>query len=884
MRRQEVMARAAAWMLARGWKQKLAKKRGFEQSLFEHSLIELDVFLELCPILADPRHYGLSDTEQKVLTVAILVHDVGKETEAWQAYIYGKGPQVPHVIPELTRSVTPHLCAALGFDALDEPVQRLMAHCAEFHHNKPGRSDGAILEAMLSGGSDRFLSLAHLVKAVDHFCSAATVADAEDALKNNPALGQHLVVASHEAMVRGVSTAFLHYAARTTFQQRGWKPLLYFSNATLYAADPNDHHSIPTAEEIGSSLKTEIDSSIRRDVTPLMVGSPTGNILPKPDLLAFSESRQYLHSAASKISPQSFAKKRLASKRKVVEGYWKLQGRSEKLTTAQVEEEAARISVAQPEMLVFKFFKAMMDPEKVEVVGEDGAALAKKLYEETFGSGSWVALQSTSTLMPAKDMGKTIDYFWTLPGQTVGRSEVTKVAELPNETRVELLIGLLDAIVQQVYSTINRPSPRDKLSQDMATAFIKDLLRPTDGGDVQAIAQQQLTHYAQSKLFAGKESRKGIYLCPICNASFDANYGIKASADFIENPQTHTNRAIAHGSFGYIMVCVTCYYEQLLLQILLGSRPAEMITLLPRLNLGPGKGEQLVQKVQEWVEAAKGQMSGKTGNLELGFSLGFTDQVARHLSDRDPFTLKPEELLSLFSYRFSADTQQKRRREAMKRLKEDFDDDLGALNVATGQSVSTWDDAVEALIANRVDQQEFKAIRREVFRLYETIHLICETPNLIFIPLSYEIAAANDESETSRGLRRLHVALLLSLVFDASVAIHKRDEPVDFRGGLGAAYVPPIPAVRSLVNYDWLPIGEAKRWLSAIGAASLLVRDTGLPARSALYQILSMDPPEKIARRIEENWKKQGQQRLLSQDRVRWIETIIGIRREEVRA
>ncbi len=199
------------------------------------------------------------------------------------------------------------------------------------------------------------------------------------------------------------------------------------------------------------------------------------------------------------------------------------------------------------------------------------------------------------------------------------------------------------------------------------------------------------------------------------------------------------------------MVCVTCYYERLLLQILLGSRPAEMITLLPRLNLGPGKGEQLVSKVQGWVEAAKGQMRGETGNLEFGFSLGFTDQAARHLKERDPFSLKPEELLSLFSYRFTADTQQKRRREAMRRLKEEFDNDFEALNLATGQSFGTWDDAVEALIANRINQQEFRAIRREVFRLYETIHLICETPNLIFIPLSYEIASGNDESERAEG-------------------------------------------------------------------------------------------------------------------------------------
>jgi hypothetical protein len=854
MDRTELLTAAAKWMQARRWKEKLAKRRGYEQSLFEHSLIELDVLLELLPILASPHHYGLSEAEEAVLAVAVLAHDVGKETVAWQAYIRDPQPErwVPHVIPELTGAVIPELCATLGFSEQGEAVERIMAHCAEFHHNRPGRSDGAILEAMLSDGSDRFLTLAYLVKAIDHFCSAATVADAEDALKNDPALGRHLLVTSHKAIVRGASTVFLHHAARTEFQQRGWKPLLYFSNATLYAADPGDHHSIPTAEEIGSTLKTEIDRSIKRDVTPLMVGSPTANILPKPDLLAFSESRQYLHSAAGKINPQSFAKKKLVAKRKVVEDYWKLQGRSAKPTDAQVEEEAFRISVAQPEMLVFKFFKAMLDPDKVQVVGKDGVHLASRLYEQIFGLGSWKALQSTANLMAARDMAKTIDYFWVMPGAAVGHSEVTTVAELPNETRLQVLIDLLDTVVQKVYSAINRPSPRDKVSEDMATAFIKDLLRPTDGGNVQAIAQQQLTHYTQSKPFAGKESAKGIYLCPICNAPFDRNHGIKASADFIENPQTHTNRGIAHGSFGYIMVCVTCYYEQLLLQILLGSRPAEMITLLPRLNLGPGKGEQLVSKVQGWVEAAKGQMRGETGNLEFGFSLGFTDQAARHLKERDPFSLRPEDLLSLFNYRFTADTQQKRRREAMKRLKEEFDNDLEALNFATGQSFRTWDDAVEALVANRVDQQEFRAIRREVFRLYETIHLICETPNLIFIPLSYDIASGNDESETSRGLRRLYIALLLSLVFDASVAIHKKEEAVDFRGGLGAAYVPPIPAVRSLVGYDWLPIGEAKRWLSAIGAASQLVRDTGLPARSALYQILTMEPPEKIARRIEE--------------------------------
>src|SRR5713226_8771384 len=223
MDRQEIMAKAAAWMLARGWKQKLAKRRDFEQSLFEHSLIELDVFLELCPILASLRHYSLNDTEQRVLATAILAHDVGKETDTWQPYIQGKGPSVPHVIPELTRSVIPQLCTALGFEALDEPVQRIMAHCAEFHHSRPGRSDGAILEAMLTGGSDRFLTLAHLVRAIDHLCSAPSASEAVGVIKQEPSLGQHMLVTSHEATVRGVSTTFVHRAAQDAFQQRDWR-------------------------------------------------------------------------------------------------------------------------------------------------------------------------------------------------------------------------------------------------------------------------------------------------------------------------------------------------------------------------------------------------------------------------------------------------------------------------------------------------------------------------------------------------------------------------------------------------------------------------------------------------------------------------------------
>ena len=41
--RQGILTKAAAWMQARGWKGKLAKRRGYAQSLLEHGLMEREV-------------------------------------------------------------------------------------------------------------------------------------------------------------------------------------------------------------------------------------------------------------------------------------------------------------------------------------------------------------------------------------------------------------------------------------------------------------------------------------------------------------------------------------------------------------------------------------------------------------------------------------------------------------------------------------------------------------------------------------------------------------------------------------------------------------------------------------------------------------------------
>lgn len=66
MDREAVLDAGAQWISARGWRGKLAKRRHYQQSLFAHSPIELAVLLELLPILATPKHHGLSGRPPRV--------------------------------------------------------------------------------------------------------------------------------------------------------------------------------------------------------------------------------------------------------------------------------------------------------------------------------------------------------------------------------------------------------------------------------------------------------------------------------------------------------------------------------------------------------------------------------------------------------------------------------------------------------------------------------------------------------------------------------------------------------------------------------------------------------------------------------------------------
>ncbi len=861
METKEMMSKAAEWMIKRGWKGLIAKRREYEQSLFEHTMVELDALISILPILKIHRHFGLTPEEDQILIASVIGHDTGKEKQEWQEYVLGKRGFVSDVDKDLTQQVVPEVCSDLGYAGASDVVLQVVENCINLHMRHE-RGDANVVSALLMGG-DRWKTLADIVDAVDNFCSAKGLLGALSALERSM-LNLHLKTAYHQVVLRGVSTPMVHRACVDTYMRKGWTPILFFGNGTLYVNSAAEDAIEPPLEEIEEQLAKVLEGSFGTDLSGLMVGSPVGNILPKPDLFDRREVRQYLVSASKTVRRKSFLKKKEQERTKIIKNYLHLKGEpTEKPSREIIDHHSQRMDSAYPQMAVFKFFKAMMDEK---LVGTQGHNIAAKGYEEVFGQGSWKALQSTSTLMAAKDMVQSVDYFWRLPGDRLG-FKVDRIEDLADEKKDEVLIDLLVGIAEKAFAGIENPPSRSDLSHKMAKAFIKDIIKPAPDLYLKDLADQQLEAYGLSKPFAGKTARKAQYFCPLCNMPFQQ--GVKASADFLDNPQSHSNRAVSHGPFGYVMICESCKYERFLRQILLGGKPAEMVVLLPRMNMGYTSGEILVRKVNALYQKAYRLMVGDSDDPGHQITLALTHLLARNAMESTVDQLTGEELAEVFTYRSAEDTRKKMRRFLEKRIKAEIGETVEDLNREWGMEFATWDEAIDALIGNRVNEPVARSIRAEVYRLVPQMKVICQTPNMVLIPLLYPLSLGK-ESETNTAIRKLFTTLLIGLALDMTAAIIGDTDEIDFEGGEGVAFVPQVPSVRSLIGSNWVSIEDARKWLRAIGAASILAAATSYPERSNLFSILSAPTPGHILRRIEE----KAESRRASYFHINYIEMV----------
>jgi hypothetical protein len=920
----EIHRKAVEWMIDRGWRETYGKKGAFTQSLLQHTDVELNVLLELLPILARPEHFGLSKLEQQALIIGQVVHDVGKETEKWQQYVKApreqqRGNYVPHVIRPLTDEAVVDLVNFLGFSHSVIPDATKFVNL----HMAATRNITNVLAATLlhKGNSIRWNSLARIIDEIDNICSIPALLPTLQAIENNQqnggAVGPHLKLAYHLVSIRGVSTVLLHKAAEKAYRAEGWLPLLYFSEGTIYAADSLLNVNEPNVSAIMACMAEEIqDATPSTGYAKMVVGNPLETFLPKPDFFDYREIRDYLKQATQRISRGSFRKKPVTARRKVIENYYQKLGHSSPISDQQIDVESDYIDTAQPEMLAFKFFKVALDPEmagkkqgfaipeqakELEAAQADSTLPEKERkritkalktihreaevewvsevatkYEAYFGEGSFARLQSTSTIQPAHEMATVIEPFWQLPGKNFGLDD-KQIGLERDDVRMNVLIETLTDIANYAYALLPEDArPIRATPTEVATTFVDDLIHPHTV-DIKLLAGQQLDAYKISKpktFKPGNASR----ICPICNKYF--SQGTTATADFLDKPESHTNRAVAHGATGKVTICNACKYERFLQQLLLGEKVARVLVITPRNHIGRTTGAGLLQQMESFRENASIMMSNDTANPNRQVTLALTGVIAGNLfatvGGNESVTKLSKagfdggELSSILSYTLGAEKQKEYRKTLRKAILEEYELDNDAniteMNEIWESSYTDWEAALEDIINGHLSNETLDEIRVQTYRLRPQLKVICQTPNLILVPLRYDFAVG-EESDTNAALREMFALLLIGLALDCSIAAIDSGEAITFVGGEGVARVPAVPAIRDLIGSDWVSLEHAKVWLEKIGAASLLASATAYPERSNLYEILRAMTPGHILRRIEMK-SKSGQ--ASSQD-YQWI-------------
>lgn len=901
---QHIREKAIHFMANRGWRTKLAKRQNGEQSLFEHTLKMLDALLVLMPILDPVSRYGLNSHEKQTLIVGLLAHDAGKERDEWQYYIHNPSyAYVPHIIPEHTDKIVRGITEYVGFDSTLVSDAKIIVN----QHMKGNRTTAnVLLDLMTDHASPRFKTLAEIVDVIDNVCSCSTLQTSVQALDKS-IFSKYIQVTCHRVQIRGLSTTFIHKAATDAFAAHNWQPLLYYSDGTVYIADAAAPCTIPALSEIENSLAEALAPAMAIDYQELVVGSPVESMIPKPELFHYTEIGEYLRTAQSKAGRTGFQKKPLEKQHEVVASYCKLKGcHTDKLSDFDIMRHAGRIGQAHPQMVMFKFFKAAISKERltckgllteqeIQTINEKCQRTAKDeekyqktfakekakaekaawqaveqfitgKYEAMFGKGAYRDLKGTSTLAPAKDMAMTIDYYWNLPGQVFGR-DVTRIESLSADEQEKVLQECLTQLALEIYHYLPEQfRPQRIQPSDLARVFMSDLLVPARKIDLAALASEQLHIYSQSKNAAKKSA--GEHVCPVCNQHFGE--AEEAKADYLSNPEAHTNRAVAHSGAGYIVICDSCKYERFLQQMVLkGMKAPGMMVIVPRLGIGRDTGSMLTDAAQHLQRQGERILQGDELLSGKHMSLSFTDMIASKLTLGELAYFDSVKLGELLTYRTSKSKLETQRKELEKFLIEEMGS-LDEINETYGTQFTNWAELRDAVIDKTFNQMDTNKLRDRAFKLWPSFTIVVQTPNMIFVPLSSPIAMGKD-SDVNGAIRELFVMSLISLCFDCAVAIADDGDVIDFTGGEGAVRLPSVAALRALVGAwrqarkrfdehqpDWLQREEAEVWVTAIAAASQLANDAGYSERSNLYQVLSASSAGALLSRIEQQGKGAG--------------------------
>lgn len=805
-----LLSSAIEWMRKRGWHKLLGKHRDFIQSLFHHILVQLNLLVTIKPLLCDPAGFGLSDQQFLVLFIGNLCHDVGKEAPAWQEAIL-KGERAPdHVHYSATQKAVEEWSRLLVSNEESNSFVATVLAAVGLHH-KATQGPASVLDQLLHSAhtDSRWRELSDLVEAVDKICSAGTVveASAEADRRFGEGLSQRKFdVTFHRVqLLRGVSTTFLHRACQDAHIEKGWTPVLHFADGTLYFAPVSAGVTPPADEKIRGRLIALLDQLLQNaDLPQQVVGNPTGDMLPKPELFSAAEFESYLKVAGQRSKPLNFRKKH--GRKRDGDFSEEFQGGPNKSGMLQKYCGLKEIEVptgddrdlvferfvsAVPLDGIFRFFKAVLFSDKVfteeqwplneaqqkavedavaKVKGDKAEASEKRIakarkvalehwhenlkteYEETFGKGSFDNLASV-TNDPARNLAKAVDYFLE---RQIPEEGVQWLSKPTMQQQTELIHCLREIFHSAIAKLPEGVLPPPLRGNRLADVFFRDLLLPG------FLPSSNVALHLEGYLSA-KDGTENTLFCPWSNET--GRYVLGTGSDFGVATDGHSNRLPMQDKTwknrGGVGMALSSRYELMLRRLLLGVPSKQLIVLMPPVQLGSLDGRRLVDTVGELEQEFALHSREFSPNPTRRFSFDLTDQIARTWR-RDEHT----SLMNLLSYTSAKETAKEHKRNLDKGLQEAFGpnddgDELSEFNRRHGKDFTTWTKAREDKQLKQEAQTDFLRLALSSFNeeCSTSFHTWEELIESIYLGQSDEAKAALNTSEEVPERRKLALKL-----------------------------------------------------------------------------------------------------------------------------
>ena len=831
------------------WLAQLGKARGGEQKLLNHSLSVLDTLAACLPFVAEESYPPLTQLEARGVLIAAFVHDAGKASEAFQTYLRGDGPPVEHVEPESIRSLAKAVAAEAGMklgDAIDDIVSQ-----AVLHDRRMRRSRGELSERGRDHQSLRWRKLADLVDAADSLASATTVMEADVFLTRSRQLVGGADVASYRTRLRGVSTTFLHSATLAAFQTAGWIPLRYFDDGTLFTGRGAN---LPDRDAVRRELERKLEELLNgraEELAVLAVGAVTKDFLPSPEYVTEHNVDRLFDVAATKVRRKS---KITDDERKQWTEQWSALLRerpdlAKSFPSSPSAQDLELLASSGPEICLLKLFKNLMDPQK-GLCDSNDEQIARKLYEQSVGPGSYTPMSQQSTLMLVKDYLLVLAPWHRLPPNgSPKESAPPELKHLDPKSRERRIRDELIRMTREVFRNRRERGftlPCDRLVVEYAGNIIADLTLERGRSGTDEI-RRNLEGYSSLKATVAPRASKSILQCSQCSDTIEPGTGQEHS-DALGNRGLFSNRRIAFEREGSPPICLACTVDLKLTRLCLGGPVRTVVGLVPPRGFGPTEAADLLERVQAVKRVLDRQLSPETLDSNHYVALSLPQQVLR----QDPGKPLEERLVLPVTEKATLKNRQKRLAEALGE-KLGGDDGTAELARELQLQITSAADLARAIVdgtapkAIREDPDVAAAIRyaqRDALVEFAAI-----TPNLLIVAMDREIAA---DREVDRALYQFGLAALFNTEFHTAALIAPPSElrsAMASRNG-GAVYVPSNGPARRLLGADWISEQKASTWLRALQAAIVLQSSLG-GDKVGPYEVLTFPSAGFAVRRAE---------------------------------